>query len=134
MGVPGYGEVAVLKVMPSLVTSKAFGLRNDFRFLLHGSGRKQSVVCVKTLKHPILSSCSASQPSLLTDGRRWQEGAGGFSASFHAAELSVRNGKETNPAYYHAAFEPQTALCHHKLALFIKCIYLAADLLLRMNN
>lgn len=124
----------MLKVTPSLVTDKAFGLRNDFRFLLHTSGRKQSIVCVKTLKHPILSSYSASQPLLLTDGKRWQEGVGGLSASFHVAELSVKNGKETNPAYYHAAFEPQTALCYHKLALFIKCIYLAADLLLRMNN
>lgn len=38
------------------------------------------------------------------------------------------------PSVARAAFVSQTALCRCKLALFIKCIYLAADLLLHMNN
>lgn len=118
--------------MPPLACRKALGLRNDFRLLLHRSGRTGSSVCNNTwTSHP--PPGSARLPWLLREGKRCRN-VRGLCALFHTAKCSVRNLKETNQAIAHAAFVPQTALCCCKLALFIKCIYLAADLLLHMNN
>lgn len=72
----------VLEVTPSPVTRKAFGLRNNFRFVLYGSGRKQPPVCATMLKHSILSNCAASQPLLLIDGKRCKSVLEGLPFSF----------------------------------------------------
>lgn len=116
----------MLEVMPPLASRKAFGLRNDFRLLLHRSGRKLAQVCVTIPELSILLW-------LLWEGKRCGS-VRGLCALFHTAKCSVRNLNETSPAIAHAAFVPQTVLCCCKLALFIKRIYLAADLLLHMNN
>lgn len=71
-----------------------------------------------------------SQPALAAPGGRRFRRVRSCVLSFPLP----RNVKETSPAIAHAAFVPHTALCCCKLALFIKCVYLAADLLLHMNN
>lgn len=115
----------MLEVMPPLASRKVFTLRNHFRFLLYRSGRKLALVCVTYLSVPASPGCSRRE-----EVQQYQK----LCALFPTAKCSVRNVKETNPAIAHAAFVPQSALCCCKLALFIKCVYLAADLLLHMNN
>lgn len=44
----------MLEPMPPLASRKDFGLRDDFRLLLHRSGTKLALVCVTTPDHPWL--------------------------------------------------------------------------------
>lgn len=59
----------MLEVMPPLACRKALGLRNDFRLLLHRSGRKLALVCVTIPEHPTLPPAQRGCPGCSAKGR-----------------------------------------------------------------
>lgn len=120
-------SIIVLELMAPLASRKVFGLRTISESCCTGQGENWLWFwCVEQyLTIPPSPGCSRKGRAMAVS-----EGC----VLSRTAECSVRNVQETNPAIAHAAFIPQTALCCCKLALFIKCIYLAADLLLHMNN
>lgn len=69
--------------------------------MLHGSGRKQPILCVAILNHSVLSNCSAPQPLLLMEGKRQQEHVRGHCVSLHTSKAFCQKSEVDKPSLLH---------------------------------